>query len=490
MGKPKQIEAIKNVILVVLFFSTMLLLYFFWENPMIESFNISRMIGEEEIVEAPTIQDVTRPEEIVVHFGGGIYTKLYEGEYDSWNQFILTCTQFGNDESLVVEEIVKEQYEKIMEFRSIQYEFQYGIPFNSLCSLYQITKVQSFDQIETASVLGFSAGSPDSLFVYDGRKDKYYRLVSAVQDSGLNNMISQIETGSYVTYYSIGTLVGTTNQNVLPLSIETNVGEVPYSPEFDIRREEGIIEFAQTFFGESLDFIRRIEESKGSIIYMYGYGEKILTINADGSIEYKEKMNSSGSQQDYFTSLEAALQFIASHGNWEAFDGNVVKPFVKSAKPIEKDKKKGYQLIFGMELDGEDIYFQNGESIVVEIYGDQVTYYTRNIINIDLDTLEQQRFSTNREAFSAVNMIAQNYQYIHLTLLNERYDLSAIEADALFEAVSNLIDSVEVGYMKPEFKMHTNNELVPVWIVKVADIVFYFDLYDAKPLGYTNTIAF
>jgi hypothetical protein len=96
----------------------------------------------------------------------------------------------------------------------------------------------------------------------------------------------------------------------------------------------------------------------------------------------------------------------------------------------------------------------------------------------------------NREAFSAVNMIAQNYQYIHLTLLNERYDLSSVESDALFEAVSNLIDSVEIGYMKPEYRVHANNELVPVWIVQVADIVFYFDLYDAKPLGYTNTLAF
>jgi regulatory protein YycH of two-component signal transduction system YycFG len=332
MGKPKQIEAIKNVILVVLFFSTMLLLYFFWENPMVESFNISRMIGEDEIAEAPSIQDVTRPQETVVHLGGGIYTKLNEGEYDAWNQFILACNQFGKDESLVVEEIAKEQYNKIMEFRSIQYDFQYDIPFSSLCSLYQMTKVQSFDQIETASVMGYSTGSPESLFVYDGRNNKYYRLVSEVQETGLNNMITQIETGGYVTYYSIGTLVGTTNQNVLPLSIETNLGEVPYSPELDIRKEEGIIEFAQTFFGESFDFIRRIEESKGSIIYMYGYGERILTINADGSIEYKERMNSSGSQQDYFASLEAALQFVASHGTWETFDGNCSQTFRETSE--------------------------------------------------------------------------------------------------------------------------------------------------------------
>lgn len=485
MGKAKQIERIKSVILVVLFFLTMLLLYFFWENPMVDTFKLSEIMNEEETVEAPSVQEVTRPQEVIVNFGGGVYTALPYEEYDAWNQCILALIQFGQEETLAVEQITKEQYDQIMGFRSILFAFFYDMPFSSFCKQYQITKTQSFDQIETVTVIGFSSGSPESLFVFDEKNDKYYRLVSDVYQPVLEGLISQIEAGGYITYYSIGTLAGTGNQTIMPLSVETNLQTIEYEPEFDIRETETIRAFAQTFFGESFDFVRRITESKGTIIYMYGYGQKVLTINADGSVEYKEKGNPSGSELNYFEALDGALQFVASHGGWESIDGAKIIPYVKFATAIEIEKKKGYRFVFGMEVGGENLYYDNGEPIVVEILGGQITYYTRNNICIAPGTLEEQGWATEKEAFSAVNMIAQNYQYIHTVLLEEGNDYTT-EGEGLFETVSNLIEYVEFGYVKPVLQKNGENELVPAWIVMVDDIMIYFDLYDARPLGYTN----
>lgn len=485
MGKPKKTERLKDLLLVVLFFSTMLLLYFFWDSPM-ETFKLPEIIpDEEEVAEAPSFHEVTLPVEIIVNFGSGVYTVLNNNEYDAWNRCLAAVNSVGREEAFAVESITKEQYDRIMEFRSIRFEFAYDIPFDSFCINYQIKNIQNPEQIKIFNKIGYSAGSGESIFICDETNGRYYRLISDVNQASMEVLISEIEAKGFINYYPLGTVVGTGSKTAVPLSVETGLSEIEYEPEFTTQDAEILREFAQTFFGESFDFVRRIEESKGTIIYMYGYGQKILTVSSDGNVEYKEKAIASGVQQDYFTALNSALQFVASHGGWSSFNGTEMAPYVKYASAIEKEKKKGYRYIFGMEINGEKLFYEDSEIIVVEIFGGQITYYTRKMISVDSAAIEQQGLQTEREAFSAVNMIAQNYKYLHAVLSNEGYEFKETGEEGLFEAVSNLIEYVEIGYVKlvPNYTM--NDELIPAWIVMIDGMTVYFDLYDAKPLGYT-----
>ena len=63
----------------------------------------------------------------------------------------------------------------------------------------------------------------------------------------------------------------------MPLAYKTTLNTISCFPEFDRSDEAAIKEFSQKFFGQSFDFVRRIEESNGTLIYMYGYGQKVLT---------------------------------------------------------------------------------------------------------------------------------------------------------------------------------------------------------------------
>lgn len=451
---------------------------------MIETFDLSQIMEEDTVsVEIPDTLDVIQPAETMIHFGGGVYTRVDEGGQEIWDQLQVSFQQFGQDENLIVEQITKEQYDQIMNYQSISASLSYTIPFDAFCVEYGIPAQQSFDQIESLMTLSFSVGAKESLFLYDSELDKYYRFISHEYPLTLEEVISRIEDSGYVAYYTVEALTGTGNKAIIPLSLYTAKEELSYELEFQSEETDKIISLAQTFFGESFDFVRRIEESKGTVIYMYGYGEKILTINANGSVEYKEKGISSGNQQDFFIALEQAIKFVAYHPGWTSSDieGGIL--YLKDADFIENDKRHGYHFVFGMESGSTEICYETGEPIAVEVFGDQVTYYTRNVITIDAEQLAEMQQNTNREAFSAVNMMALNYQYMYSVLLSQGFDFGKIEKDAIFEATSDQILSVKTSYLKQDVEEGDPLELTPVWAVAIGDTVMYFDLFDARPVG-------
>lgn len=476
MNRPKGTEGLKTILIIALFFSTMLLLYFNWGYPDIKAFRILHLVSEEDVVEAPAIKEVVHPLDVVVNFGAGTYARLGWGQFDSWNECVAALVYYSRGNMVLVEEITLSQYDKIMDFRSIRFDFQYGIPFNSFCRHYDIASVQGFGQIETFSEVGYSLGSPESIFIADKIKGKYYRIVSSEQVSRLSALISAAEKADYITCYPIGTFVGTGGKTIIPLTFESRLASIGFEPELSGRNGARIREFAEIFFGESFDFVRRIEESKGTLIYMYGYGGKVLTINPDGSAEYKEKIGVGSGQHDYFESLGGALQFVASHGGFNS-RGDLI-PYLKESKLIDKDKKKGYVFIFGMRISDESLYSVGSEIISVEIIGGQVINYKRNMITIDgYDK------TMTKETYSAINMLAKNYQYINSVLLSEGYKSSPEKGEALFDYISERILLVKTGYVRPV----EGNELIPSFVVVVEDITFYFDLFDVEPLGYNKS---
>ena len=487
MNMPKKhIERMKNTLIVALFISAMLLLYFFWENPILPTFNFPGIISEETEAVVPSVTEVIQPEQVAINFGTGASTVISYLEQDSWNQGILALRHFSNADDLSAESITKEQFEQIMAFRSVRIAFLYPLPFDSFCQEYAVTKGQALTSVKAFTTIGYSAGSPESLFLADEESGTYYRLISPSNKNSLEALIKETEEKEYAAYYPIGTFLGTSNQTVMPLAFQSTLDTVSCLPEFDRREETEIRGFAQKFFGESFDFIRRIEESKGSRIYMYGYGQKVLTIFPDGSAEYKEDLASTGSEQTCFEALRSVLQFVASHGGWEPFEEMSIAASLRYAEAIEKDKLPGYRFVFGVKFEGQDLFYESGDILTVEIINGQVTYYKRNLITINPDG-DGESGGDGRETFSPVNMLAQNYQYLYSLLLSEGYTFKEKDSDALFDEVSNRIDQVQTGYVRQaDGETPGKIELTPAWIVMIDDLQVYFDLYDATPLGYAN----
>lgn len=509
------IERMKTMLIVVLTLSTILLLYFFWKDSSTDhSFELSPVVailmGEE--LHVPSVEDVVVPQEIMVNFKyqSGNYTVVDTGKEKYWKKAVEELGQFSNENNIQVKEIPKDQYDQIMEFRSIQFTFSYDIPFAEFCDRFQIRRFQGSDAVQYLSSMGYCADKNDSLFFYDRKNNKYYRMfVDKSKEkwkNGFDEMLDKIENGGdYVHYlpassYMLGTDEKDPENNAfMPLHFTSNLRAFTYAPEFKPGETDKINNLAETFYGKNFDFIRRLTESQGTMIFMYGYGQKVLIAGIDGTLEYKEEASDDTGEQSFFGAMDTALKFVASHGSWYIDEGAKEDPQVilKSAT-LQKDKMKTYRFAFDIALGDHPICIQNGYAVVIEVTGNQVTYYKRNMMRVNsAEVLRNLKMEEETETVDAVNTIALNYDYISKFLMKQGIisaSTSSGKDDQKTPYLKDIVDamsSIQTGYVKDQ----TSDKVVPAWIVNFSNkdntkkCNLYFNLYrkaKAEPIGYNG----
>ncbi|MEL7654861.1 MAG: hypothetical protein AAGU75_03015 [Bacillota bacterium] len=498
MSKPIMIEKAKNVSIVVLFLSTVLLLYFFWGNITFDDLKQPAVPVAGEVPETPYL---IRPERVIVNFGSfgsDNYAVIPAGQSDVWCDqtetdracMVKELDRFGQAENILVNEITYAKYQEVMKYRSIWAEFNYDIPMADFCRNFGIKKAQSFDSIETVTAIGYSAASEDakkSLFIFDRKNLKYYRLYSEKDNTQFGSLIDTIEIDTieserYNIYYPISTYLGVDNNTLVPVTVKSDLISIPFRQAIYSYQSEKINEIAKAYFGGNFDFVRKVTEDKGTVIYMYGYGQIVLIINTDGSIEYKEEQVSDNSGQSLLDALNTAVQFVADHGSWSFPEEAKLTPYLKDVV-LDPGKEHGYQFVFGLEVNGIPLYYEQGDPITVNVIKGQVTYYKRDLIDFDEKDLEEAKADSMTDVFSTVNLIAQNYQYIYDILLKAGTVNTTADQEAMFEDVASLVDNMQIGYVK--LAVNKSTELQPAWIVTFKNTNVFFDLYTAEPIGYS-----
>ena len=214
---------------------------------------------------------------------------------------------FGPQENVLVKEINADLYQQVKTQKSIWAKFGYDIPTSDFCKYFGMENPQNFNAIETVTEIGYSAADEESLFIYDGKNGKYYWLDADTGKDDSNKkmdfpgLISSIETKGYDIYYPVSTYLGVAvkNDTLVPLSMQANLKSFLFRQDFYSYQSEKINTMAEGFFGGNFDFVRKITEENGTVIYMYGYGQNVLIINTDGSIEYKEEQNGAAPGRDF-----------------------------------------------------------------------------------------------------------------------------------------------------------------------------------------------
>lgn len=486
------IEKIKSVILVVLLLLTILLLYFFWKDIEIREFSLSGILSSDDSM----LADVIAPEEIIVPshidicFDEQTYTKIISGREFYWDNDNDSCikTSFEKVVSSIdtfTEEISEEQYEEIMEFVSARAMFDYYVPFVDYCKLLGLSNPSSTDVILSISEIGFSAGSYDSMFIYDGVADKYYRIVSEFSSEELLARITELASSENMTYYPLESYVGTSLEKrvLIPSYLESNLQTATVKKDFTAQDHDVISDIARTFFSGNFDFVRKIEEERGKVIYMYGYGQKTLIADIDGTIEYKtETMQQPGLVQiGYFDALEEALAMAALQGGFKTSYGKELSPYLTYAGSIG-NSGNDYRFEFGVKAEDENLYYEEGNAVEIEIVNGQVSYFRRNFIAAE----RTEMYAENTEAYTPINVLAQNYEYLY-DLVKGTVDVPAEDGSEIldeFNVVASQIDDMRNGYVF----MKKSSTIVPCHIVTMAEynLEVYFDIYTAQPLGYSR----
>lgn len=476
------IEKIKSLVIVVLFLSAILLLYFFWKGFSLEEIRFPFTNFPTNTSITPVTTDLVSPKNIQVTFGPENYTQYSTDTNTLWSSFIKDYIAFSESENIFVEEIPMEKWVESMQMKSIRYEFAYDLPLSYLDSLGAASIPQS-DSIEVFSVIAYSVASQESIFLYDGQNKKYYRMVSDADYTSLEQQISQLEQMPHSAYYPINMFYGVKNDTLLPYERQENL--LPFSSVNEIKDSPKDLErkIAEKFFGENLDFIRKITEDDGTIIYMYGVGQKILTLDPQGIVEYTEEPDSDYTELTYYQSLNLATEFVAKHGNWITIDRKEINPYLEYSTEINgNSKRQGYRFSFGLKQNGYPLFTDNGPQIIVELVGDQIVYYKRqidtayNTVNLETDI---------QQVCSIIELLPAKYTTLALVLKENGIEISDVSADEQFNSVMELITALDIGYFKQSYP-EGESCFIPAWVINLSSINIFFDLYSGDYLGFID----
>ncbi len=462
-------ESIKSILIVVLTFSTILLLYIFWADVELTRFSLSDFdlgFSDEDVVRINSVEGVAVPSRMIIGTGQGDYiveneTKDLYGNVNDMDSFVSSILEFEQSEELFVEEISADQYDEAYSYKSVKAVFDYILPLGDYYKYKNGAVFAGVEEINNLSEIGFSEVAPDSLLVKDDSQGKYFRVVMDTESTWLTNFFASADFSNEVFYYPVSEYLGEDiGQNVLlPMYMESDMAARGYCCSRD--NSADALQ-AKSFFGNTFDFVRKIEESGGRVTYMYGYGETVLILNEDGSIEYKSEP--AGNQSlNYFEALDIALQFLDNHQPITTISG--IQPDIRLEKAkVDKTGNKSYRFEFSLAVDGESIFFCEETPIIIEVSGGVITYYY-----VKKPVIQEKTETVATEVFSAINTIAANYEKI----------AKALHEELSMEEVAQKITSVQHGYLA------CDNTLTPIWQIKVKGIdePLYFDLYTSEQYG-------
>lgn len=478
-------EDFKTGLLVALFVLSIALNQQLWERISLKK--ITPYMAQTQTIEIKrnidikdAIANVLRPQGFRINFGGGLHTVLSSDTYGIWKETIKIIKKGYFEENLLIEPIDKAMWTKVSNFRSIEMTFGYTVPVSILRETIEGKKDGIYGKINGFNRILVSLTDDLRIYMQDNEENIYL-----VQGENIKNQFSKImndiEKSDYDAYYTFDDLYGIKSKSLMPIEQNNSINEIQVIQEIDPTDEAQVKDFAGTFFGENLDFIRKIRETSGSVIYLYGYGQKALKINDTGILHYIEDIDEEKASKDMKIedAMKMALRFISEHGGWANTD-----TYLKEIKPIEKNNKKGYKFLFGYRLNGIPVYCvgQKDEKIIdapieVELLGEQVVSYKRFLKREEITI----QFLDNEEdtaILPARQIIDRNFNFIKNDFLRNIKEKKRKEKQALLEEILSTIEEVKMGYY--DMPLQKSNTLIPIWIIKTNQMTYYFDAYSGE----------
>ena len=464
MTENKSLEKLKTVILVVLFITTILLLYCLWyseDGPQ----RFMGFVVKEQAVSVPLPGDVIRPAYAASGSGDGGFRICRTGLEGCTERFYSILNEFYGQGAPEIGEISPEQYKEAMTgWDSIQLDYGCPLPYAAVCR-YECPDFLGAAEQLMMQIIGFSSASAESVFLADG-SGRYYRLVFAepVDAAGI---APELAEGS-VSYYAADVLGGTSIAQI-DLFYESDAARTSYVSEAAPAGEDYWTSAAEEIFGSNFDFVRRIGDGFGNITYMYGYGQKTLYLDAGGSLQYSAQAEE-GAQTDFITDLEAALGFAARCGGLDP-----EKDPLRISSYTESGSGRSRVRTFGLDQFCGDLPIRTDgtPALQIGVCGGTVVSFRRDMA--DPGTPAR---SDMAPAIDAANVIAGNCHHIY-NIINR--NTLAVAGDQAFGFAQEQAKEIFPGYYRSEKDM----ELLPCWVLETrSGVTFFFDLYTGSPLGF------
>ncbi len=328
--------------------------------------------------------DLLKPHKLIVGFGGS-NTIQYdnEGDRDTYNKIfkeakrvIRTAILVNTKES--VRKLPREELDSIRDARGVSFIF--NIPLEAE-AVYKLMNISSYPEIGIKSINEvIVARSLNKVYLYDALQDSLYEFRSEGIQNNLDFMITGLEKQPTVPCLYLDRIQpGMYGKNAVVPSKIIGKGLPVLSGEKELAVREGIIpdDIANFFSGEitSLSILKNMD---GTIVYTNREGQ-VVKLYTNGMLEYInfDPQPASGGTINVRNAIEISTEFVSRHFGFPD-SGCYVSDIIESVKG---DK---YIIRYRYSYEGLPIVPAsglNGDSIEVEIVGDEVKRYKRLIRN-------------------------------------------------------------------------------------------------------------
>jgi len=433
------------------------------------------------------IKQFFSPQSYIVSFGGGIYTQNYSEENsDLWKEMQAELMVYlQNSESVSGIELIDEsRWVELVKSRAVRFRLPFYMTMSDVQSMLELEEMPLENDIVFNTLL-LSTHSPEAIYFGNESNHVYYKMTGNKWSSEIEDMIAGIEKNSTIEYRRVEDLFGLgdalqnvsshQNNSVFPIT-SMRVDFVNVTPEVDVfaSDDSALKSYANKAFGKQFNFVKKMRDVDGSVVYLYGYANKALRLGADGSIQYTQRLEPGNKIEsvDLKEAIRLSLNYVDQYGG--APSSLYLADYSKS---IDEEDNVSYVLEFDYRVKDLPIITEStnsGHSIRVEIIGDQVTNFNRKVHRFkDSFTLDvwPRALTINEVLERNSTVIQKDYE----ALLPEGLELTNAE---IWTRILGEISHVELAYF-----LESNKEyLHPVWKLNIGNTNYCFRLYDGRLL--------
>lgn len=473
-------ERLKSVLLVALVISSLVLT----QINLFDGIMISEGSSAEVDVSSTQLSDYINPQSFFISFGGLSYTRVYDFEMQDsiWSEtrpFILSC--FLNHNS--IDEIDRESYIEAFSDRSLLIRMPLSLSIGQFYSLFSEEALS--DDIKDITVFEYLIREDEqkTLYIYDQVNEKYYKVDHSTATHDVGALVDGVLETDWIVYRKLSdrfSLSSTVDESYNQLNYEL----VPYRYDFSVdsilvdhevhldeaRFNEDIESISNAVFGNRLDFVKRLQDVNESVILMYGYGDKSLTVTPEGLISYRKKFDVTRAETFGFKE-----SFALALGKIEQFGLMPEGLFLE--KYLYRQDEKSYTFFFNYRINSFAIAEMASEDypITVVVKENQVVSVDKDVKRY-VDVAEDTPYKNSETLFTIDDCITNNFLEVSVYYLqdNNLYDQKTDPMEFFFPIRSE-IESVDLRYYG-----ETADYMIPVWQVVIDERTYIFNAYDGK----------
>jgi len=442
------------------------------------------------------IERIIYPQDFIIGFGGGSYTGVYSEETRDkiWN--LITDILPAYLSQLNLEVVDEEEFRAIEKTRSVQLRLPFSMSLNDFGDVYQVeSDYHEFLNNPIKKILVSSSQQNRIYFSNDDLK-QYFYLKGALEDERLSTIINKASALPFTEYRRVDSLINFKaikedevqsfhNEEIIPITSTKEIPFIKVTKEIDVSTEyqdSEVKTFLIKAFGNSTDFIKRLEEIDGSQTYIYGYGDKALRLGVGGEISYQEKIQASTETNavSFKEGLDIALKFIEGYGNTPN------SLYLSDYQVVKNDVHELKAYYFDYRVRDLNVYTKNkqgGHALEIVLTDDLVTKFTKNV-RWYVKSINTSEIWSEGPVFIET-LINNNFDIVSQNF-NQDNKINVMDGESNWRMTTYVLRimqslrNVELTYyLDSELD---NERLIPAWRLDIADTRYYFHVYTGDVL--------